>query len=210
MAECVDIQLRLNELTFPEWKKELTVDHFRVAMLDEFSEFISSGMKWKWWKAGDSPDTENERLELIDVMHFYLSVLLLEDKVPDEEVYLGIERHDGLPGVMFDSSDCLRHNIFVQYVKNMMNEADWTHLNGLLSSYPMTQEEVSATFMAKATLNEIRQMKGYKTGEYVKVRVGVEDNDRLHAVISAFINNEGMTINDVRKGVLEEFLIIDQ
>nr|CCC91622.1 unnamed protein product [Trypanosoma congolense IL3000] len=48
-----------------------------------------------------------------------------------------------------------------------------------------------AYYVAKHTLNSIRQMKGYKDGTYVKTRSGVEDNVLLHECISSF------TITDV-------------
>nr|4DK4_A Chain A, Deoxyuridine triphosphatase [Trypanosoma brucei]4DK4_B Chain B, Deoxyuridine triphosphatase [Trypanosoma brucei]4DKB_A Chain A, Deoxyuridine triphosphatase [Trypanosoma brucei]4DL8_A Chain A, Deoxyuridine triphosphatase [Trypanosoma brucei]4DLC_A Chain A, Deoxyuridine triphosphatase [Trypanosoma brucei] len=52
-----------------------------------------------------------------------------------------------------------------------------------------------AYYVAKHTLNGIRQMKGYKDGTYVKVQKGVEDNELLHGCISPFslddVTNEG-------------------
>ncbi|RNF04721.1 deoxyuridine triphosphatase [Trypanosoma rangeli] len=45
-------------------------------------------------------------------------------------------------------------------------------------------------YVAKYTLNHIRQMKGYKEGVYVKVRDGVEDNVLLHDCVQAIPMDE--------------------
>ncbi|PWV08904.1 putative deoxyuridine triphosphatase [Trypanosoma cruzi] len=50
-------------------------------------------------------------------------------------------------------------------------------------------------YVAKYTLNQIRQLKGYKEGAYVKVREGVEDNELLHECVQSVsvedVLNEG-------------------
>ena len=38
---------------------------------------------WKWWKK-QSPDTEQVKLELVDIWHFGLSQLILEHGINDE------------------------------------------------------------------------------------------------------------------------------
>eukprot|EP00662_Eupelagonemidae_sp_cell21_P020678 gene20678-4727_t len=45
-------------------------------------------------------------------------------------------------------------------------------------------------YVAKHTLNNIRQLQGYKDGTYVKVNKGMEDNELLHQCI------EGITVQD--------------
>jgi dUTP pyrophosphatase len=81
----------------------------------------------------------------------------------------------------------------------------FAHLLSLVASIGLTSLEVSAVYIAKKTLNEIRQSSGYKDGSYVKVENGVEDNQRLKSLVDDFIADETMTLNKLSRNVRNHF-----
>jgi len=70
----LDKQLRLNNLTFPTWKKDLTTVDWQCAIMVEAGELLES-FGYKWWKK-TKKDIENVKVELIDILHFVISNLL--------------------------------------------------------------------------------------------------------------------------------------
>lgn len=206
VKEMADIQDRLNELTQNDWKNTLTKDHFRVALFDELAELLGSGRKWKWWKASGNPDTFNEKIEVIDVVHFYLSVMMLEYIYLDTTTVLGLSKDEVLMNWLYDE-DAFSHGEFMKQARQLLMNGSSFFLNEFVRSAGLTQEETSALYVAKATLNEIRQSQGYKTGEYVKVKDGIEDNQRLKNIIEDYLSDPSKTLEDVRERTEQEFFI---
>lgn len=77
----------------------------------------------------------------------------------------------------------------------------------LAASVGLTSLEISAIYTAKMTLNQIRQSNGYKDGTYVKVKDGLEDNQRLKVLVSEFVQDESMTLNKLAKNVRSAFFV---
>lgn len=207
VKEMVDIQDRLNELTQENWKAALTKDHFRVAMFDELAELLGSGRKWKWWKKSGSPDTFNEKIEVIDVVHFYLSVMMLEYNYFDHEMILGWDDTEKTTTWLYLNKETFSHKEFVRQALQLLSNASSHYLNDFIRSAGLLKEEVSSLYMAKATLNEIRQSQGYKTGEYKKVVDGLEDNQRLQGIVEEFIVDREQDLEYIRERVINEFFV---
>lgn len=205
LEEFCEKQDRLNELTLTNWKKELTPEHYRVAILDELGELQGSGVTWKWWSSKKTCDFWNLKIEAIDIMHFYLSVLILHGEVSPKGAFLGQAKGTSSQNRLVNDDGTMNHIPYMSATKDLLTKATYATLNRFLQGFNINQEEVSAIFVAKCTLNEIRQNKGYKNGTYVKVKDGVEDNVRLETIVDAFLNDKNMTLDDVEKSVWEEF-----
>ena len=73
-------QIELNERINPELYKEIEDPEirrkrfleFELALRQESAEAIDS-LNWKWWKK-DPDDWDNVKIELVDILHFWVSM----------------------------------------------------------------------------------------------------------------------------------------
>lgn len=205
IKEMKDIQEQLNEFTLSNWKERLNKSHFQVAMLDELGEFLGSGRTWKWWKHGNSPDAWNEKIEAIDILHFYLSIMILSGNNKNEDCFLGHSDKENARTNMFNQDGTLHHEAFARHVRELLTMDTPYAINEFLLELGMMKEEISAIYVAKAELNFIRQEDGYKNGTYKKVVDGIEDNQRLKIIVDNFLEDDTLTLDDVKKNVRSEF-----
>lgn len=195
------LQDALNELITTNWKEVRTELDFMVANHQEMAELIDTAvpddgkgkknaMGWKWWKGASGERTmdtvvwedlnpavvDNVKIELTDLLFFTLSQKGLGDMSDLDEV---------LP---------LNDNDWVNFMSiSAMNllQRPGTALQLILALAERLDFNITAYYVAKHTLNHIRQLTGYKDGSYVKVNDGVEDNELLHGII------EHITVSDI-------------
>lgn len=129
---------------------------------------------WKWWKAQEC-DLPQVELELIDILHFGLSDLIQKssnvESLADE-----IAQNWPVPadGKVFEdqleafAADCLTTKSF-----NLALFVQLAH------SINMSSDDLYVGYIAKNVLNRFRQDFGYKSGEYIKIWNGKEDNEVL-------------------------------
>lgn len=74
MQKCFDDELcqtrNLGHITREEWIQKET-----LAMMDELSELINE-VNYKWWKNPKPIDEDNVKGELVDILHFFVSMCL--------------------------------------------------------------------------------------------------------------------------------------
>jgi dimeric dUTPase (all-alpha-NTP-PPase superfamily) len=129
---------------------------------------------WKWWKAQEC-DLAQVELELIDIFHFGLSDLIQRSDDVDQ---LASELAENWPamnsGNKFEdqleafAADCL--------VTKTFNLALFVQL---AHSINMSSDDLYVGYIGKNVLNRFRQDFGYKSGEYIKIWNGKEDNEVL-------------------------------
>ena len=216
------LQDALNELITPNWKENRTELDFMVANHQEMAELIDTtyeengtkhALGWKWWKgaAGErTMDTvdwinmhegvkDNIKIELTDLLFFTLSQKGLGDLTPDDEI------------VVLNNNDWVN---FVTISANNLLQRTGTALILILLLAERIEFNITAYYVAKHTLNHIRQLTGYKDGSYVKVNNGVEDNELLHDIIkdistSDIDNNFNMIADGIMAGVYDVFNVVD-
>ena len=206
LGELFVVQDQLNEFTLPDWRQKLSANNFRLALLDEVAELLGSGRNFKWWKHGNDPDLWNEKVEVIDIVHFYTSMIMLTDTEScNPAMVLGATTPlTDIP--MFNESGSWNADAFVSMTNYLLSHVPTpTVLNSLLVNFGMTQEEVAALYTAKAELNFIRQETGYKDGTYKKVIDGIEDNAKLEIIVNEFLLDKNQTLQDVKRMVRENF-----
>lgn len=207
LRECCLIQKELNDIVRPNWNDPLSnsylsFDHFNVAILDEVSELLGS-VNWKWWKKEDKYDLWNLKIEAIDIFHFFLSILILDkpsllDPSSEEgkqEVCNHVIEHPLIKDAEFNYSG------LVNCISDMITYANIKDITLLFNLVGMNSEEISAVYVAKATLNKIRQEKGYQKGTYQKTVNGIEDNQTLQSLVEKFLSTPSMTLQDIETAV---------
>jgi len=187
------LQDALNEYITPNWKNVRTELDFMVANHQEMAELIDTtvidgntkhSLNWKWWKENNSSNKttnsvdwvnmhkgvkDNIKIELTDLLFFTLSQKALGDLTgEDEEVTLN--DNDWINFMSISANNLLqRPGSALMLILELANKIDFNIL---------------AYYIAKHTLNVIRQLSGYKDGTYQKVVNGKEDNELLHDIIS--------------------------
>lgn len=136
---------------------------------------------WKWWKK-QSPDTEQVALELIDIWHFGLSILLQSDASQDDiiarlqrELIIATDETDfRLDLERFVAATLSDHQFHIGLFARLM------------AGVEMSFEQLYRGYVGKNVLNFFRQDNGYKDGSYRKHwHDGREDNEHLvEAVLS--------------------------
>jgi dimeric dUTPase (all-alpha-NTP-PPase superfamily) len=212
VSEMLELQDDLNSNTDPYWKTNRSISQFEMAIMAECVELMESGRKWKWWKFSDGiADDWNEKIEIIDIVHFYLSKILLHPSLHrmQTDLFVGFNfpNQDG-PSLISTTGE-FAPEPFMRAVRLLIDGYGGTtaNLDLFVKAANMTTEEVSALYIAKNTLNNIRQGQGYQDGAYIKNRGGIEDNVRLMPIIDAFMITPTMGLADIKRSVEEEFLI---
>lgn len=206
IEEMVSIQEKLNDTMYPEWRTELTHADYNIAMLSEIGELLDSGRRYKWWSDKSDPHVFNEYIEVIDILHFYLSQISIDGDIYDRDYILGYTDEKTTHVSLINDDGSFNRKTFNMLVYNLMYTKPMPRaIDDLVVYYGMTPEFVSALYVAKATLNEVRMSSGYKNGTYVKVVNGLEDNHRLITIIDAFEEDDSLTLDDVRESVKREF-----
>jgi dimeric dUTPase (all-alpha-NTP-PPase superfamily) len=172
----LDLQDSINRHVHPEW----TAQGFAWyrAIWTECAEMMEH-YGWKWWKK-QSPDADQVSLELVDIWHFGLSILLVEKRPAD---HIDSQLQDGLaekPAAEFREAleaftlDVLQTRSF-----------DLTRFAHLMTLVGLSFDELYCRYVGKNMLNRFRQDNGYKDGSYKKVWNGLEDNEVLMNVLQS-------------------------
>lgn len=214
------LQDALNEYITKDWKQNRTELDFMVANHQEVAELIDTcvvidgkkhEMGWKWWKGASGQRTmdfvawdklhpavvDNIKIELTDLVFFTLSQKILEDLTGEDEI------------VQLSENDWVNFMSISAY--NLMQRPGAAMITIILLAQKLNFN-ISAYYVAKHTLNVIRQLSGYKDGSYKKVVNGKEDNELLHDVING-ITVEQMSddfetqANKIMVGVYDVFSV---
>jgi dimeric dUTPase (all-alpha-NTP-PPase superfamily) len=91
----IELNTRINpdlykEIKDPEVKRKKFLE-FELAHRQEAAEAIDS-LNWKWWKK-DPDDWENVKVELIDMLHFWVSMCTVAGLTPQEAFDLYFEKN---------------------------------------------------------------------------------------------------------------------
>ena len=201
----------LNKFIDVDWRAKRSPDDWGLAVTMESTELMDS-YPWKWWKnVNATPDFNNVRVELVDIFHFTLSGTMqtagVAEKITpppnvDTAIVAPLSETKNAVRTFRSVIDLARIHRFDIITEMVIAAADDLDFN--LVGY----------YIAKHTLNYIRQLGGYKNGTYVKVSKGQEDNELLHACIADVMVPEmldeekySMSWNKVMTSVYEAFAV---
>jgi hypothetical protein len=185
-----------DNLAGPDWRAECIsgVKQYNVAFIDELIEYQKS-VPYAWWSKGE-PNLMNMRVELIDALHFGLSMSIAQEKIDAEDF-----AREMLSPVMWSPKEAW--NECVEYAaSNVFSIGPFTVL--LRSVGLDTTAKVRTWYEAKACLNEFRRANGYKEGTYLKdwtnralkaERTEDEDNSHMYRMLEVCGSLTGEQIN---------------
>lgn len=134
---------------------------------------------WKWWKQ-QQPDLGQVRLEVVDIWHFGLSMLLLAGGLDDGVVDAFRERV-GKPR----SLEHFREDVEALAVHALAERRfSLPAFIDLMNALEMGLDALTREYIGKNVLNNFRQAHGYQDGSYRKLWAGREDNAHLLEVVA--------------------------
>ena len=133
---------------------------------------------WKWWKK-QTPDREQVILELIDIWHFGLSLMMEQER---DMALIAQSVEEGLVSATIAGEFLGEVEAFAANVLNQ-KAFDLKGFVVLMKAVDLSFEDLYRNYVGKNVLNFFRQDHGYKTGAYLKNWGGKEDNEHLMEVV---------------------------
>jgi dimeric dUTPase (all-alpha-NTP-PPase superfamily) len=147
---------------------------------------------WKWWKK-QTPDIDQIALELVDIWHFGLSLMLLSNDSKDvlvdqvEQIFISPVISDDFA---IDLESFTEKTLITK-------DFDLQGFARLMAGINMDFETLYVGYVGKNVLNFFRQDYGYKDGSYVKQWNGVEDNEHLVQIVSTLDTSSSAFAKDL-------------
>lgn len=179
----LQLQSEMNHCVHEDWSNQ-GFEWYRAIWI-EASEMLEH-YGWKWWKH-QQPDLSQVKLEVIDIVHFSLSIELQTGKTLHE-----IAEQVALDFARPRATDDIKTSIELLALETLKDRgAHFDIIAGLMQHLDMDFDEQYERYAGKNVLNNFRQDNGYKTGEYVKLWNGREDNEYLEDILGVLdVNSE--------------------
>ncbi len=177
----LELQDAMNTRVNDGWREE-RFEWYRAIWI-ECAELMDH-YGWKWWKH-QSPDVEQVKLELIDIWHFGLSILL-QNNTATSAVLSELES-------AFEASTNDDFKIQLErFAEDTLVKKDFSIplFVSLVKSMDMSFEDLYRGYVGKNVLNFFRQDHGYKEGSYKKIWDGREDNEHLVEVVNGLDSSD--------------------
>lgn len=198
------LQQQLNDETNGEgwesgYNKNNKIINWKRCIYMECAELIDS-FAWKHWKSISAPaDWDNVKVEVIDIWHFVMSLLLEHYKNSNlgdiDKITENICSTQGFKLFCKDPIANADHSDFeiindVEKIIHLTSGFNIKLHDDLLMTYfavalkcKVNLKELYTFYIAKNVLNKFRQDNGYKEGTYKKVWDGLEDNEVMLAIL---------------------------
>ncbi len=177
----LQLQDSMNSKVNPDWRS--AGNEWYRAIWIEASEMLEH-YGWKWWKQ-QSPDIMQVKLEVVDIVHFALSIRL-EQGLTLEQTAALIADDFAQPR----ATDDIRSTIELLARETLIDKgAHFSVICGVMQHLEMAFDELYEIYVGKNVLNMFRQDNGYKDGSYIKEWDGREDNEHLADIMQSLDSN---------------------
>ena len=176
LTTMLQLQGEMNTKVHSEWQEQ-EFEWYRAIWV-ECAELLDH-YGWKWWKK-QTPDVDQIALELVDIWHFGLSLLLLKRQSVDDianqlsEAFADSQQGDDFAA---DLEDFTEQTLATK-------DFDIGGFVKLMHGIKMDFETLYIGYVGKNVLNFFRQDNGYQDGSYQKQWGGIEDNEHLVEIVA--------------------------
>ena len=187
IATMLELQDSMNAKVNKDWREQ-NFEWYRAIWI-ECAELLDHH-GWKWWKK-QQPDVNQIALELVDIWHFGLSLLLLKGHAQDalcESVIAAFAKNDA-SGDFAENLEAFTANTLTT------KDFDLDGFVGLVKGINMQFDQLYIAYVGKNVLNFFRQDHGYQDGSYHKQWGGKEDNEHLVEIV-AKLDTSAVTFKD--------------
>jgi len=177
----LELQDSMNSKVNEDWRQQ-NFEWYRAIWI-ECAELLDHH-GWKWWKK-QQPDVNQIALELVDIWHFGLSLMLLKDQTSGNICDLVVNAFDEVvaTGDFAVNLEEFTANTLVT------KDFDINGFVGLVKGINMQFDQLYIAYIGKNVLNFFRQDHGYQDGSYHKQWGGQEDNEHLVEIVSKLDTN---------------------
>ena len=183
----LELQDSMNSRVNQDWRS--AGNEWYRAIWMEASEMLEH-YGWKWWKKQE-PEIMQVKLEVVDIVHFALSIRLQQNQSLDDTAELIARDFENLM-----QAEDIRKSIECLALLTLTDQgAHFTFIAGIMKYLDMSFDELYEIYVGKNVLNMFRQDNGYKEGSYNKIWNGREDNEYL-ADIMKQLNADSLTFQD--------------
>jgi hypothetical protein len=175
------LQAQMNAKVNPDWLNA-AYPYLRAVVVEGAEAMEHHG--WKWWKKQEC-DLAQLQMELVDIWHFTLSHILLENRGDqaaslDELFNFDSASHLDFDGMRYEIAGLdligkMELNIGLAAARRISIPL----FEALLKDCGMDWKDLYCQYVGKNVLNFFRQDHGYKQGTYRKLWGGREDNEHL-------------------------------
>lgn len=182
------LQEEVNSKVNPNWLE--AKQRWNLAIMMEQVEIIDH-IGWKWWKKQDAINVSAIQMELIDIWHFWLSSQIeryqalgfaeLANKILEDlgEWSAGNDlvntAHWNNSYAILRLESAILHTLSSQFSLKIFMEC--------MDFFQLSWVELHEVFVTKNVLNIFRQDNGYKSGSYIKMWWGHEDNHHAMQIL---------------------------
>lgn len=171
----LQLQDTMNRKVHPNWREQ----HFAWfrALWIECGELVDH-YGYKWWKK-QAPDMQQVQLEVVDIWHFGLSMLIDGRDVAD----IAADMVQQLQAFVADDTGVIEATEALVESVLVSRQFDVLRFWRLLHAAGMDAGQLFRQYVGKNVLNLFRQDHGYKEGSYIKTWHGREDNEHLSEIL---------------------------
>jgi dimeric dUTPase (all-alpha-NTP-PPase superfamily) len=197
LASMAQLQDSLNANVHAQWRTQ-GHEYYRAIWV-ECAELLDH-YGWKWWKH-QSPDLEQVKLEIVDIWHFGLSELIRDGRISAGNVDAGVlaaftDRLPAAPrGDFREAVEELAGQTLAQRAFPVGEFVD------VMAALPIDLDELYRIYIGKNVLNNFRQANGYKSGSYIKVWMGREDNEHLFELVGTLDDASSSFASDLYRAL---------
>jgi len=175
LVTMLNLQDSMNRKVHTDWVNQ-NFAWYRAAWI-ECGELIEH-FGYKWWKK-QVPDLEQVHLEIVDIWHFGMSMLLDGRPVATiaSEIETTLSGWKPANGEVLLAAEALALSLLKS------REFDVASFWDLAAAAGMDFETLFRAYVGKNVLNFFRQDHGYKDGTYIKLWQGREDNEHLSELL---------------------------
>lgn len=181
IATMLELQDSMNSKVREDWREQ-NFEWYRAIWI-ECAELLDHH-GWKWWKK-QQPDVNQIALELVDIWHFGLSLLLLKDQsheVISESVVKAFDHVEASGDFAINLEEFTKNTLVTK-------DFDINGFVGLVKGIGMQFDQLYIAYVGKNVLNFFRQDHGYQDGSYHKQWGGKEDNEHLVEIVGKLDTN---------------------
>ena len=199
----LDLQDGMNTKVNADWTNQ-NYEWYRAIWI-ECAELLDH-YGWKWWKK-QSPDREQVVLELVDIWHFGLSILLLTGQ--DRETIAAYAQ--GQLKISNTGESDFRADLESFALITLQTKGfDVAGFGVLMAGIGLSFDELYTRYVGKNVLNFFRQDYGYQQGTYHKQWGGKEDNEHLVEVIDSLDHSSTTFKDDVYAALQQRYLDLNE
>jgi hypothetical protein len=186
-ATMLKLQDHLNSMINPDWVNGGS-RFLRAAFVESAEALEHYG--WKWWKK-QTIDLPQVQMELVDILHFYLSHTIVQAGGQQAEAASALMADLATPAsVTLDGRAYALDGLPVPELLELIGglavcgRTSYKVLEQTMTACEMSWNDAYTQYVSKNVLNIFRQQHGYKEGTYIKIWNGEEDNVVLARLLS--------------------------